>query len=198
MAHGSSPVFFMCVADNSKIQTAQPLFGGYGPATMPGISVRRSTLIERLRDDSGGVVLDLEQLLQGEAGGDMTIEFMGRSVAPYDEGDIVSFVFSGGGAGYGDPLDADPEEVLGGIIEKSVSNWAAHELYRVAYDEESGKIDEVETARLRDAERRARLERGRPWDEFIADWSERKPPEDILQWFGSWPDGEPLAPIMRF
>jgi N-methylhydantoinase B/oxoprolinase/acetone carboxylase alpha subunit len=198
MAHNSSPVFFMCVADNSKIQTAQPLFGGYGPLTMPGISVRRSTLIERLRDDSGGVELDLEALLSGEAGGEMEVEFMGRSVRPYDDGDIVSFVFSGGGAGYGDPLDADPDEVLGGVIERSVSDWAARELYRVSYDIESGKVDESETDALRAAEREARLERGKPWDEFIAEWSELKPPEEILQWFGSWPDGEPLHPIMRF
>ncbi len=36
---------------------------------------------------------------------------MGRSIRPYDEGDVMAFGFSAGGAGYGDPLEADPEDV---------------------------------------------------------------------------------------
>ncbi len=198
VAHQSSPVFFMCVADNSKIQTTQPLFGGYGPATMPGLSARHPRLIERMRDESGSLELDFEPLLGDIAReGNLIVEFMGRSVRPYDEGDVISIVISGGGAGYGDPLDADPQSVLEGLIERSVSEWAASTLYRVAHDPESGKVDEEETARLRDEERRARLERGRPWDEFIAEWSQHKPPEEILKWFGSWPDGRALEPIVR-
>ena len=122
---------------------------------------------------------------------------MGRSVRPYDEGDVISFVLAGGGAGYGDPLDADPQSVVDGIVERSVSDWAARTIYRVAYEPESGKIDEEETARLRDAERRARLERGRPWAEFVEEWSAQRPPDEILHWFGSWPEGRPLRQLIR-
>ena len=198
VAHQAEPVFFMCVADNSKIQTSQGLFGGYGPATLPGISIRHPDLLRRLREEPGAFDLDLETLLdESVVGGERTVEFMGRSVRPYDEGDVISFVFAGGGAGYGDPLDADPQSVLDGIGERSISDWAARTIYRIVYDPESGKVDEKETARLRDAERRARLERGRPWNEFVDEWSGRRPPEEILHWFGSWPEGRPLAPLIR-
>ncbi len=198
VAHQASPVFHMCLADNSKIQTAQPLFGGYGPATMPGLSARRTRLIERMGEDGDSLDLDFEPLLDyAKRHGELSVEFMARTTRPFEEGDVISFVISGGGAGYGDPLDADPESVLEGVNERSVSEWAARTIYRISYDEESGKIDEEETARLRDEERRARLERGRPWDEFVAEWSERKPPEEILRWFGSWPEGRQLEPLIR-
>jgi acetophenone carboxylase len=198
VAHGAEPVFFMCVADNSKIQTTQPLFGGYGPATLPGIGIRHPELMRRLREEPAAFDLDLETLLdQSVVGGEHEIEFMGRSVRPYDENDVISFVFAGGGAGYGDPLDADPDSVLTGITEHAISDWAAREIYRVAYDPESGKVDREETERLRDEERRARLARGRPYTEFLAEWSERKPPEGILRWFGTWPEGRPTAPLIR-
>ncbi len=198
VAHQSSPVFFMCVADNSKIQTSQPLFGGYGPATLPGLSIRRPELLRRLREEPADFDLDFETLLDEKVvGGDRMVEFMGRSVRPYDEGDVISFVLAGGGAGYGDPLDADPESVLEGVTQRAVSEWAAREIYKVAYDAESGKVDEEETARLRDEERRARLARGRPWSEFVADWSQRRPPENILRWFGSWPEGRAVEQIVR-
>ena len=29
-------VLLMAIADNSKLQTPQPLFGGYAPCTVPG------------------------------------------------------------------------------------------------------------------------------------------------------------------
>jgi hypothetical protein len=70
-------------------------------------------------------------------------------------------------------------------------------VYKVAYDPESFRVDTDETERLRDAERQARLERGSRWDEFQSKWSELQPSEEILQWFGSWPDGEPVAPVFR-
>ncbi|MGH8598547.1 MAG: hydantoinase B/oxoprolinase family protein, partial [Gammaproteobacteria bacterium] len=36
VAHHVPQVFMMCIADNSKLQTPQPLFGGYAPCTVPG------------------------------------------------------------------------------------------------------------------------------------------------------------------
>jgi hypothetical protein len=43
----------------------------------------------------------------------------------------------------------------------------------------------------------ARLARGVPYDEFVAEWSQRKPDESILRYFGSWPDGAVVTPLMR-
>ena len=155
-------------------------------------------MIDRLGEDGCELELGFESLLEDVSEkGQLDIEFMARTTRAFDEGDVISFVLSGGGAGYGDPLDADPEEVLRGLAEGSISAWSVDAIYRVAYDPESGKVDEEETRRRRDEERRARLERGRPWDEFIGGWSAKRPSEEILTWFGSWPDGKQVNPIIR-
>ncbi|MBV9004766.1 MAG: hydantoinase B/oxoprolinase family protein, partial [Solirubrobacterales bacterium] len=40
VAHQAPQVLLMAIADNSKLQTPQPLFGGYAPCTVPGIAIR--------------------------------------------------------------------------------------------------------------------------------------------------------------
>ena len=35
------------------------------------------------------------------------------------------------------------------------------------------------------------------YEEFEAEWSQRKPPEEILEFFGSWPDGAVVNPLIR-
>jgi N-methylhydantoinase B/oxoprolinase/acetone carboxylase alpha subunit len=198
LAHRTPQIFFMCISDNSKIQTPQPLFGGYAPATVPGISIRNPDLARRLREDPAGIDLDFRAIIEQHAiQGDWQIEFMGRSARPYADGDVITFGFSAGGAGYGDPLEADPDAVVRDVVDEIISDTTAREIYRVAYDPETLKVDAEETARLRDAERRARLERGRAWADFDAEWSELRPPDEILAWFGSWPDGAPAGPVVR-
>ncbi|MDP9485135.1 MAG: hydantoinase B/oxoprolinase family protein [Actinomycetota bacterium] len=198
VAHQAPMVFLMCIADNSKLQTPQPLFGGYAPATVPGIGIRGPGLMEKLKNDPGSIDLDFSKIIEeGSIGGQWEIEFMGRSVRPYEAGDVMTFGFSAGGAGYGDPLEADPEGVVEDILDGFVSEWVVTNVYKVAYDLESQKADLEETKRLRDAERKARLERGKSWDDFQAEWSEMKPSDEILAVFGSWPEGRALAPIMR-
>ena len=58
-------------------------------------------------------------------------------------------------------------------------------------------VDAPETEWRRASERQARLARGRPYAEFEAEWLQRKPPEEILANYGSWPDARPLQPLMR-
>jgi acetophenone carboxylase len=198
VAHQTPMIFFMAIADNSKIQTPQPLFGGYAPATVPGISIRAPGLMQKLRDDPASVELNFRTIIENQAiDGEWQVEFMGRSARPYSEGDVVSFGFSAGGAGYGDPLEADPAGVLQDLQDGLISAWTAANIYKVAYNPLSFKIDQEETARLRADERKARLARGRPYAEFEAEWSRRRPAEELLQAFGSWPDGAPAAPPMR-
>ena len=80
------------------------------PARCRGIGVRGPRLIERMAEGNG-LELDLSALIQpGALDGHTEIEFMGRSIRPYDAGDVMTFAFSAGGAGYGDPLEADPEQ----------------------------------------------------------------------------------------
>ena len=65
------------------------------------------------------------------------------------------------------------------------------EIYKVAYDEVEELVLADETERLRDrtsatARRGARHATGR---RSRPPWSQLSPPEDLLVWFGSWPEG---------
>ena len=83
---------------------------------------------------------------------------MGRSIRPYDEGDVMAFGFSAGGAGYGDPLEADPEDVARDFAGGLISAWTMREIYKVAYDE----VEELVLAeRDRGAARPRSARRGR-------------------------------------
>ena len=197
VAHQAPMVLLMCIADNSKLQTPQPLFGGYAPCTVPGIGIRAPGLMDALRSGEP-IDLDFRTIIeQRSIGGQWEVEFMGRSIRPYDEGDVMAFCFSAGGAGYGDPLEADPEEVARDLVGGLISAWTAREIYNIAYDEGERVVLVEETARLRAQERGARAARDTDWATFEAEWSQLSPPEDLLVWFGSWPAGEPAAPVMR-
>lgn len=198
VTHQVPMAFLMCIADNSKLQTPQPLFGGYAPATVPGIGIRAPGLMEKLREDPASIDLDFSKIISERSiGGQWEIEFMGRSVRPYETGDVMTFGFSAGGAGYGDPLESDPKDIVEDVTNGLISDWVVENVYKVAYDGETGKVDEDETRRLRDAERRSRLERGRSWEDFHDEWSEKRPADEILVVFGSWPDAQATAPVVR-
>jgi acetophenone carboxylase len=197
VAHQAPMVLLMAIADNSKLQTPQPLFGGYAPCTVPGIGIRGPGLIERMAAGDG-LDLDLSALIQpGALDGHTEIEFMGRSIRPYDAGDVMTFAFSAGGAGYGDPLEADPEDVAADFRDGLISEWSLGEIYHVVYDSVDHVVLAAETAEARGAERAARRARDRSWDEFAADWERLSPPAELLTWFGSWPEGVATQPLMR-
>jgi len=107
----------------------------------------------------------------------------------------MAFGFSAGGAGYGDPLEADPEDVARDFAGGLISAWTMSEIYKVAYDEVDELVLPAETEALRTAEREARAARDSDWLTFDAAWSQLSPPEDLLVWFGSWPEGIPAAPV---
>ncbi len=197
VAHQAPQVLLMAIADNSKLQTPQPLFGGYAPCTVPGIGIRGPRLIERMAAGDS-IDLDLSALIQpGALDGHTEIEFMGRSIRPYDAGDVMTFAFSAGGAGYGDPLEADPEEVAADFRNGLISEWSLGEIYHVVYDSVDHVVLDADTDEARQAERARRRSRDRSWEEFAVEWDRLSPPPELLTWFGSWPEGVAAAPLMR-
>lgn len=106
---------------------------------------------------------------------------------PVAQGDTF-YTCTGGGAGYGDPLERTPEAVLQDLRDQVVSPWAAANIYCVAADEHLLKIDEAQTARLRAAARAARRQRGKSWDDFHSEWNAKRPGPQVLRCYGSYPD----------
>jgi acetophenone carboxylase len=110
---------------------------------------------------------------------------------------VITLGLSTGGTGYGDPIDRDPEAVAKDVTDGMVSEWAAANVYAVRFNPQTGRVDPEGTAALRQQTRDERKARGVPYDEFVAAWSQRKPPEEILGLYGSWPDGAVVTPLVR-
>ncbi len=66
------------------------------------------------------------------------------------KGDLVRHQLAGGG-GWGNPLERDPQKVLKDVLNEKVSLAKGRELYGVAIDPETLRVDDEETLRLRAA-----------------------------------------------
>lgn len=198
VAYGAPEIYMVCTGPCSKLQNVQPLFGGYAPLPTPGITIRQADILERLRTNTPDLELALQKLLdQKRIDGQWDFHFRAKSVQRYEEGDVLLFAFTTGGAGYGDPLERDPELVRQDLNEQIVSDWSARNIYKVVYDSETRSVNHSETEAQRIRERQDRLKRARPFSEFVAQWQQKKPPEEALQWYGSWPDAKPIQAIVR-
>ncbi|HEV1996009.1 MAG TPA: hydantoinase B/oxoprolinase family protein [Candidatus Acidoferrum sp.] len=197
MIHKVPSMVSMCMGNGSKVPLGQPLFGGYASSPIPGISIRKADLLQRMEKGDPELSMDHRAILEkGTIQGEWSCELVARTPKVFEEGDLL-FGFSGGGPGYGDPLEREPAEVLEDLRKNIISDWTAQNIYRVAYDPERRKLDAEKTRQQRDAERRARLARGKSFDEFHQEWNKMSPPKEILQWYGSWPDAKPTGPIFR-
>ena len=196
VTHHVPMLFQMAIADNSSIQTPQPLFGGYAQPTVPGIRLDGVNVEEVMACAEAGT-LTLEALLAGKFGGTVVSEPYGSAVHPVMSGQSIIVGLSTGGTGYGDPIDRDPAAVALDVAKNLVSIEVARDVYGVVVNPATGRVDIEATAAERDCVLAQRSRRGRPYQEFEAEWSQRRPPEEILEFFGSWPDGAVVNPLIR-
>ena len=145
---------------------------------------------EDIPEDAVSVAAD--RVLQGE----YLLEHLTRLTRIGYSGDLIVQLAAGGG-GYGDVLERDAGLVLDALKNGQISGWTAKEVYHIRYDEDTFILDEIATAKARDLARQTRLERGKPWDEFISEWSTLSPNPEALKYFGSWPEGVAETPIVR-
>ena len=68
------------------------------------------------------------------------------------------------------------------------THWAAENIYKVAYDRETQRLDQAGTEALRRATREERKRVGKPFAEFIKAWSTLRPKPDVLRYYGAYPD----------
>jgi acetone carboxylase alpha subunit len=94
---------------------------------------------------------------------------------------------TGGGGGYGDVLDRDPRAVARDIREKMTTADVGLRIYGVVLDER-GDVDERATDERRAEMRRERLARGKPFSEFIGPWLAKRPPENVIAYYGHFPE----------
>jgi N-methylhydantoinase B/oxoprolinase/acetone carboxylase alpha subunit len=197
MIHKVSDMVSLCMGNGSKVPLGQPLFGGYASSPIPGISVRKPGLLDDMQKADSPLTMDLPDILQNNTiHGDWKYELVARTPKVYQEGDLL-FGFSGGGPGYGDPLERDPESVMEDLKKCIISDWTAQHIYKIAYDPERRRIDVEKTKQQRQEEKKARLARGVSFDRFHEEWNKKTPPKEALQFYGTWPDAKSMGPVFR-
>jgi N-methylhydantoinase B/oxoprolinase/acetone carboxylase alpha subunit len=195
MLYGSQLFAFMVTSSGARFPITGGLFGGYGGPCTPLTTVRPEGGIQAVRDWLGsgaeGLTYDAGSLVaQQPIAGEYVVQAPAKPAAPVAEGDIwIQRI--GGGGGYGDPLEREPDSVMTDLRQGLVSRQVAESVYRVVLGADDLTLDREATEIARKDERAARCRRGKPYDEFVGTWRRDTPPEDV-PYLGSWqwPDEE--------
>ena len=181
----------------AKFPSTLGIFGGY--ATPPAFisTVGQSNAKTLLAESNTHLPTRLEQVYEeGNPEQGMAQQHnVTMNIQPLMNGDTF-YVPVGGGAGYGDVLERapmHPERLKEGMV----SHWAAQNVYRIVYDEETLRLNEEKTRELREQVRKKRISRGRPFDEFEAEWGKLRPSDQAIKHYGAYPhpsEGPPPGP----
>ncbi|OPY75684.1 MAG: Acetophenone carboxylase delta subunit [Syntrophorhabdus sp. PtaU1.Bin058] len=172
----------------SKFPASVGIFGGYAASTS-SVQFLRGSNIKELQATNGEAIPSnmLELYTNKPLEGQRNMTQITTPVGPMMEGDAV-FIAAGGGAGYGDVLERDPALVVEDLRLSLITQWQAKNVYRVVYDEKTLRVDEEATKELREAEKRERLTRGVPYEDFEKEWLGKRPSQDILKYYGAYPN----------
>jgi N-methylhydantoinase B/oxoprolinase/acetone carboxylase alpha subunit len=179
---------YMTGCSGSLFPSAQPLFGGYASPTYPLCKIKGINIFEELKKNPSAIPFDIIQLMNEQPiqGATYSTHDMGMTFELAEPGELY-MMCQGSGGGYGDVLQRDPASVMKDLEEDLISDATARDIFKIAYEPASRLVDEAATAQLRDAERRARVARGQPYDEFVKTWSTPEPPAH-LPFMGCWGD----------
>jgi acetone carboxylase, alpha subunit len=178
---------FMTGCEGSKFSSTQGLFGGYSSPAYQLCKIKDVNVFNELKSNPASVTFDILSLMNNQSlPGTYSVNDMGMTFELCNEGELY-MICQGAGGGYGDVLERDPELVIRDIREDLMSPSVARSVYHVIFDEATLTLDHAATNAARAVERKARIERGKPFDEFCAEWVTPEPPEH-LPYFGSWDD----------
>ena len=187
-SEGSPHWGFMTVTSGAKFSSVYGMFGGYGCGTYPLAMVKGVNVYDAIRKDAGKFDLSMEKVMNEQPfeGGKYSTYHMGLQFDVAKDGELY-MISQGAGGGYGDPLEREPESVVQDAQLGRISVKVARDLFAVVYDETTFRLDAEATAELRTQVRKDRLQRGRPYQEFVDEWVTEEPPADLL-YYGSWGD----------
>jgi acetophenone carboxylase len=183
-----------------RMLVGQGLFGGYPSNAAPGVGIENSDILELMAKGEKRIPSSPEEIITGRvAKGDYILPgpTVARPPRVVYEGSVSAGGGAPGGKGYGDVLEREPQAVVNDIRDEIISDWTAGNVYHVAYDAETWTADEDKTREMRKREHERRLSQGKSYDEFEIEWLKKRPAEDQLVYYGSWPDGKTVRPIIR-
>jgi acetone carboxylase alpha subunit len=187
-SEGSPHWGFMTVTSGAKFSSVYGMFGGYGCGTYPLAMVKGVNVYDAIRRDAGKFDLSMDKVMNEQPfeGGRYSTYHMGLQFDVAKDGELY-MISQGAGGGYGDPLERDPESVVKDAELNRITAKVARDIFAVAYDEETFRLDARATDELRAQVRKERIRRGKPYQEFVDEWVTAEPPADLL-YYGSWGD----------
>ncbi|MEA5155182.1 hydantoinase B/oxoprolinase family protein [Raineyella sp.] len=185
-AEGSPQWGFMTVTSGAKFSSIYGMYGGYGCGTYPLAMVKGTNVYEHIRRDNTKFDLSIAKVMNERPfpEGRYSTHHMGLQFDLAKDGELY-MISQGAGGGYGDPLERAPEAVIRDIELNRISQQVAEDIFAVRYDPATLRLDAEATREARAEARRARLRRGKPYDEFVAEFVTAEPPAD-LPYYGSW------------
>jgi hypothetical protein len=179
---------FMTVTSGAKFSSVYGMFGGYGCGTYPLARVKGINVYDVLRKDPSRFDLSIEKVMNQQPfeGGQYMTSHMGLQFDIAKDGELY-MMSQGAGGGYGDPLERAPLAVVKDVELNRITNKVAREIFAVAVDPVTFILDVDATDALRAEARAARLERGKPYAEFVEGFVTPEPPKDLL-YYGAWGD----------
>lgn len=185
---------FMTGQTGSRHPSAYGIFGGYACPAYPLAKIKGINIFEVIEHNPELLTLDIVKIMNERAipGADYVVQGAAMAFEPCAEGEIY-MICQGAGGGYGDVLERDPALVVKDVEDGLLTPALAMEIHHVVFDPDTLILDEAATDTARSAERAARITRGRPYDEFCAEWV-RPEPAPGLPYLGSW--GDDVAEII--
>ncbi len=177
---------FMTTCVGSKAPPIQGLFGGYACGSFPLSKVADVDVYDVLLNNPEKFKHSIPEIMNEQPfeGADYSTHHMGLGFDLSKRGELY-MISQGSGGGYGDPLERDPHLVIQDIEESLITPDWATKLYKVVFNEETLKIDEDATKKLRDKVREERKTQGLPYGEFVKKHVKAHPPENV-PFYGSW------------
>jgi N-methylhydantoinase B len=155
VAHKTEQLAHATSACGCAVPTAHGLSGGGPGAPNEYRFVHRSNVQQLLQ--AGRIPADLADV-EGELE-----HLLPKQVDIAQTEDDLYAIRWAGAAGFGDPLERDPERVAADVRNGAVTAETARAAYGVALDD-AGEVDADATERLRDEMVKARLAAARPYD----------------------------------
>ena len=185
--HGTPQLRSNSVGTGSRFTKNYGLFGGYSGAAQPRIIIRGSNAKALMAAGADDLPMSVRELAdRRRISGEYSFGHPNSEGETVSDGDVVVLA-RGCGGGYGDVLERDPTAVLGDIADGVTSPELAAGLYGVVLAAGGHRVDTEATAARRAEIRAERKRLGRPYADFVAEWSQRQPPAEALRHYGEFP-----------
>ncbi|MCP4719521.1 MAG: hydantoinase B/oxoprolinase family protein [Desulfobacteraceae bacterium] len=182
----------------SNFPSTLGIFGGYAVPTVFIKTTSNSNMKQLLEESNSDLPNTMDNLYEDEnpeTGAD-EYSHITMPIRPMVNGDTF-YVPVGGGAGYGDALERNPKDVIKDLKNNKTTHWVAKNIYKIAYDEKTLRLDKKKTEETRSEAKLERINQGKPYDEFEAEWLKLRPSDEALKYYGAYPnpsEGPPPGP----